>query len=218
MFQKHGVKYHIKGFDFKLFYSYIDQNLALLRTSIASSGDAFIRALNSEEPTFIRPFSYDINEPNQLTTHHLGKVEMNWWYASDAKITFRYGRQFNQRQEFDVRRNAEKPIIDLDLNTNDYQLEWKHPNWLGSDGLIGFQVFTQENSNNPGTGTTPFIPNYETIRYSGFVVESFKRNKNTYEIGARFDHESNSVAGRETNQDIFRDQFSFTNITASVGF
>jgi len=213
-----GLRYHLKGFDLKLYYSYVDQNLALLRTSIASSGNAFIRAINSEEPTFIRPFSYDINEPNQEARHHLGKAEINWWYSDNAKLTLRYGRQFNQRQEFDVRRNADRPIIDLDLNTNDYQLEWKHPNWLLSDGLVGFQVFTQSNRNNPGTQTTSFVPNYETIRYSGFIVERIQRNRNTYELGVRLDHETNTVAGRETNQDVFRDRFSFMNFTASLGW
>lgn len=213
-----GLRYHHKGWDFKLYYSYLDQNLALLRSSIANSGNAFVRAINAEEPTFIRPFSYDINEPSQLTQHHLGKIEANWWYSDDSKFTFRYGRQLNQRDEFDVRRNVEKPIIDLDLTTNDFQLEWKHPDWLTLDGLVGFQLFTQHNNNNPGTGTTPFIPNYKTLRYSGFITESYKKNKNTFEAGIRIDYELNKIAGRETNQDIFFDQFSFSNLTSSIGY
>ncbi|MCH2214103.1 MAG: TonB-dependent receptor [Flavobacteriales bacterium] len=213
-----GIRYHLKSFDFKIQYSYLDQNLAQLRTSIAESARTFNRALESEKPIFIRPFSYDINEPNQLAAHHLGKVEANWWYSEDAKITFRYGRQFNQRQEFDVRRNVELPIIDLDLETEDYQLEWKHPDWFSLDGLIGFQYFTQLNDNNPGTQVTPFVPNYKTSRYSGFVVESKTWNRNTMEFGARFDYERNTVAGRQQNQDVFRDQFTFTNVTASLGY
>jgi iron complex outermembrane receptor protein len=213
-----GLRYHLDNLDFKVYYSYLNQNLAILRSSIASSGTAFVRAINSTEPVFIAPFSFDINEPNQLTQHHLGKVEVNWWYADDAKLTFRLGSQFNKREEYDVRRNADLPIIDLDLITNDIQLEWKHPSWFGLDGLIGLQAFLQNNDNNPGTGTTPFIPNYNTFRYSAFFIESRKSRKGTFELGIRLDYEYNSVRGRETNQDLFTDKYSFTNLTSSLGY
>lgn len=213
-----GTMFHHNNLDVKFYYSYVDQNLALLRSSIAESGNSFVRAINSEEPVIINPFSYDINEPNQLTQHHFGKVEMNWYYSEHARLSFRAGRQFNYRQEFDVRRNADKPIIDLDLITSDYQLEWKHSEWRELDGLIGVHYFSQENLNNPGTGTTAFIPNYTTNRLSAFIVESKKLGKNTFELGARLDFENNDIAGRETSQALFRDKYSFNNITASVGY
>lgn len=213
-----GARYHLKNLDLKIYYSYLNQNLGLLRSSIAESGNAFVRAINSEEPVFIRPFSYSIDAPNQLTQHHFAKAEVNWWYSDEGKITFRAGRQLNKRAEYDVRRNIEKPIIDLDLITADYQLEWKHPDWLKLNGLVGLQYFNQDSDNNPGTGTTPFIPNYNTDRLSAFLIESKKFGKNTIEAGIRFDYETNNVRGRETNQDIFKDEYSFNNITSSIGY
>jgi len=213
-----GVLRHLNKWDLKVNYSFVDQNLAYLRSSIASSPDAFIRAINSDEPIIINPFSYDINQPNQTTQHHLAKAEINWWYADGAKLTLVGGVQFNKRDEFDVRRNAELPIIDLDLLTYDLQLEWKHPKWKGLDGMVGLQYFSQNNDNNPGTQTTPFIPNYNTDRVSAFAVETINFGKNTLEAGLRFDFETNDVRGRETNQDIFRDNYSFTNFTGSLGF
>ncbi|OJJ15027.1 hypothetical protein BKI52_39870 [marine bacterium AO1-C] len=213
-----GLRYHLTNWDFRVYYSYLNQNLALLRSSIANSGTSFVRAINADEPVIIRPFSYDINEPNQLVQHYLGKIEVDWRYSDVAKLTLRVGSQINQREEFDVRRNANIPIIDLDLVTNDYQLEWKHPDWFGLDGLLGVQVFTQNNDNNPGTQTTPFIPNYNTLRFSGFIIESLKKGKNTYEVGIRVDHETNNVRGREVSQNLFRDEYNFTNLTASLGY
>lgn len=213
-----GTRYQLNKIDAKVYYSYVNQNLALLRSSIAESGNAFVQAINSDEPTFIRPFSYDINEPNQLVQHHFGKAEINWWYSEEAKLTFRAGKQLNKRQEYDVRRNADKPIIDLDLVTSDYQLEWKHPDWFDLDGLLGVQTFNQDNDNNPGTGTTPLIPNYNTQRYSAFLIEGRKIKENTIELGVRLDYESNDVRGRETSQDVFRDNYDFTNLTSSIGY
>ncbi|MEM9362525.1 MAG: TonB-dependent receptor [Bacteroidota bacterium] len=213
-----GVLRHLENWDFKVQYSFIDQNLALLRAIFLTSSENFIRAVNSDRPLIVDPFSYDINEPNQTVQHHLANAEINWWYSDDGKLTLRGGIQLNQRDEFDVRRNSELPIIDLDLLTYDYQLEWEHPEWNGLDGLIGIQYFSQNNDNNPGTQTTPFIPNYNTDRFSAFAIENLSFGKNTFEAGIRFDFETNDVRGRETNQDIFRDNYSFTNFTLSLGY
>ena len=213
-----GSRYHLKNWDIKVYYSYINQKLALLRSSIAESGDAFIKAINADKPVFIKPFSYSIQEPNQQAQHHIAKAEINWWYSKQEKLTLKAGKQLNKRQEFDVRRNADKPIIDLTLTTTDYQLEWKHPNWSKLEGLLGIQYFYQDNDNNPGTGTTPLIPNYNTSRYSAFLIESKTIGKNTIEAGIRLDYELNNVRGRETNQNIFRDEYSFTNLTSSIGY
>ncbi|MEM8847972.1 MAG: TonB-dependent receptor [Bacteroidota bacterium] len=213
-----GVLRHLENWDFKLQYSFIDQNLALLRATFQTSPDNFIRAINTDRPLIIGPFSYNIGVPNQTVQHHLAKAEVNWWYSEEGKLTLRGGVQLNKRDEFDVRRNSELPIIDLDLLTYDYQLEWEHPQWNGLDGLIGVQYFSQNNDNNPGTQTTPFIPNYNTDRFSAFAVENLSFGKNTLEAGLRFDFETNDVRGRETNQDIFRDNYNFNNLTLSLGY
>lgn len=213
-----GIRYYAEKWDFKLYYSFVDQNLALLRSSVADSGNAFANAVNAEVPAFVQPFSYAIGEPNQQTQHHFGKAEINWWYSDHGNLTFRAGRQLNKRQEFDVRRNADAPIIDLDLITGDYQIEWTHPDWNKLEGIVGLQLYTQNNDNNPGTFTTAFIPNYTSTRYSAFIIENLKVEENTFELGFRFDFEENNIVGRETSQEVFRDNYSFSNVTASLGY
>lgn len=213
-----GFRYHKDNLNAKVYYSFVDQNLALLRASIAESGNLFVQAINSDRPLIVRPFSYSIGEPNQLTQHHLLKGELNWWYSDVGNLFLRVGRQLNKREEYDVRRNADKPIINLDLVSNDLQLEWKHPDSWGLSGFMGLQYFSQNNDNNPGTGTTPFIPNYNVGRYSFFVIESLENQENTFELGLRFDYENNDVRGRDVSQDLFSDEYSFFNITASLGY
>ncbi len=212
-----GFRYHLPQWDFKLRYSYVDQDLALLRSSVASSGELFSRSISATEPLFIQDFSYNINKPKQNTNHHLASLNITW-HSDLGKFELLLSQQVNLRQEFDVRRNADLPIIDLQLNTTDTRLEWDHPSLGGLEGTIGIQYFSQNNDNNPGTGTTPFVPNYNTYRYSAFLIENFQKGDNTFEFGLRLDHEYNSVRGRETNQDIFRNKFSFTNATVSLGF
>jgi len=213
-----GVHYHLNNFDIKLYYSYLNQNLALLRSSFFHSGDAISRALSSEVPLFIRPFSYTINEPYQVVEHNFAKANVDWWYKENEKISLTFGVQLNGRKEFDVRRNAQKPILDLDLNTFDYLLEWNHSFNDKFDGLVGIHFFNQDNDNNPGTGITPFIPNYNINRWSFFILESKRIGKSLIETGIRLDNEKTNVRGRETNQNIFRDEFTKTNITFSFGY
>jgi len=213
-----GARFESGSFNAKVFYSFVDQKLALLRTSVAESGNLFIRSINADEPVFIRQFSYDINEPNQQNQHHLGKVEINWQYSKKASLNILAGRQLNFHREFDVRRNANLPITDLDLITDDIQMEWQHPDWFSLDGMIGAQLYFQRNENNPGTNSTAFIPNYNVQRYSAFLIESKDVGNNTVEVGLRVDIENSSVRGREQNQDLFKDKFSFSNFTASAGW
>ena len=213
-----GLHYHLKNFDIKLYYNYVDLDLALLRSSTFHSGNAISRALNSEVPLFIRPFSFDINEPNQLLKHHIAKANINWWYKDNEKVSLTFGRQLNKTKEYDVRRNAEKPIINLDLISTDLMLEWDHSFSENIEGLMGLHFFNQDNDNNPGTGTTPFIPNYNTNRYSFYLVEGLKLGKNFFEFGVRIDNENYNVRGRETSQKIFRDEHTLSNITFSLGY
>ncbi|MEM6720714.1 MAG: TonB-dependent receptor [Bacteroidota bacterium] len=213
-----GVRHKKNDFDIKVFYNYINQDLGLLRASYVEGFQSLVDAFNADVPNFTDSFSYNIREPNQETEHHFIKGQVDWKYADDAKLSFRTGIQLNQRKEFDVRRNEERPIIDLDLLTYDYQLEWEHPTWKGFDGFIGVQYFTQNNDNNPGTFNLAFIPNYNTDRLGVFVIEKFKFGKEYLEVGARFDVEANDVRGREPNQDVFRDDYTFTNFTASLGY
>ena len=213
-----GLHYHLKNFDIKLYYNYVDLDLALLRSSTFHSGNAISRALNSEVPLFIRPFSFDINEPNQLLKHHIAKANINWWYKDNEKVSLTFGRQLNKTKEYDVRRNAEKPIINLDLISTDLMLEWDHSFSENIEGLMGLHFFNQDNDNNPGTGTTSFIPNYNTNRYSFYLVEGLKLGKNFFEFGVRIDNENYNVRGRETSQKIFRDEHTLSNITFSLGY
>ena len=213
-----GIHYHIKSFDIKLYYNYVHLNNGLLRASIFESGNAISRAFSSNEPLFIRPFSYSINEPNQLATHHLLKANINWWYSEDEKISLTIGSQKNERREYDVRRNSHKPIVNLELYSYDYLLEWDHSISDNFSGIFGLHYFIQNNDNIYGTGTTPLIPNYNSNRLSFYLVEGYKILNNLFEFGMRYDMENYGVRGREKNQDVFRDENDFSNLTFSLGY
>jgi iron complex outermembrane receptor protein len=168
-----GAKYRLKdNLILRGNYSFMRQNLGILRASVGSSGAALIRNFEAERPVIIRDFSYAINEPNQFISHHLASLKLDWNINEDNHVAIRYAFQSNAREEYDVRRNADLPIIDLNLFTQDLQADWNHKLTERISGEIGGQVLLQSNDNNPGTSVTPFIPNYESFRASAFWVET----------------------------------------------
>ena len=46
-------------------YSYFNTEIAILRASHIGNVDDLIRSINSGEPTIIRPFTYDLQNPFQ---------------------------------------------------------------------------------------------------------------------------------------------------------
>ncbi|MCC5921658.1 MAG: carboxypeptidase-like regulatory domain-containing protein [Cyclobacteriaceae bacterium] len=213
-----GMRFQKNAWDVKVNYSFVEQELAILRSSIGSSGPALIRNFEATRPSIIRDFSYDINEPSQNARHQLLSTRISYRLAENQKIQLNYGRQLNERQEFDVRRNSELPIFDLDLITDDLQLDYAYTLNSGGEGSFGVQYLRQNNVNNPGTNVTPFIPNYRLERMSTYWVHAQPLRVGELEVGIRFDHEQNQIAGRDSRQAVFSDQFSFSNFTAALGY
>ncbi|BDC99236.1 TonB-dependent receptor [Persicobacter psychrovividus] len=212
-----GLHYHIPNWHFKLRYTFTQQNLGLLRSSVFGNASDLQQAIDAERPLIIKPFSYEINQPNQETAHHIAIADVDW-HSPIGKLSLRLAQQLNQRQEFDVRRNASTPIMDLDLMTTNVLLNWAHPEWGDFQGTAGVAYFYQKNKNNPGTNTTPFIPNYSSGRIGAYWIEQLVRGNHTFELGIRFDHEQNNAVGRDVQQRIFEDDFSFSSLSASIGY
>ncbi|MCC5922396.1 MAG: TonB-dependent receptor plug domain-containing protein [Crocinitomicaceae bacterium] len=212
-----GVKFRKGKWTAQANYSAIRQNLGILRAAIGSSGPALIKNFEAEIPTYIKEFSYAINEPNQIVTHQLAAGILTR-YLENGNIELRFARQWNARREWDVRRNADLPVLDLELTTDEVQLEWNHEWNKRFSGSWGVNYFSQFNRNNPGTLVTPFIPNFRLTRISGFMLERMEVQNGRWELGVRYDFDTREVSGRTNAQQIFRDNFDFHNLTASIGY
>ncbi len=212
-----GVKFRKGEWTAQANYSSIRQNLGILRAAIGSSGPALIKNFEAEIPTYIKDFSYAINEPNQIVTHQLAAGIITR-YLENGNVELRFARQWNARKEWDVRRNADLPVLDLELITDEVQLEWNHRWNERFSGTWGVNYFWQFNRNNPGTLVTPFIPNFRLTRLSGFMLERMEVQNGRWELGVRYDFDTREVSGRTNAQEIFRDNFDFHNVTASLGY
>ncbi len=213
-----GSRYHRKNFDLNLYYSYVYQNLGILRGSVVGNLSDLAEAIGHEPPANTSEFSYQINNPHQEVEHQLFKINGDHNFAN-SQLSYQYGLQINTRQEFDVRRgtNNNRPSLNLRLLSHTFDTEWKHPaigKWQGS---IGAQWLYQYNENIPGTNTIPFIPNYDNTNLGAYFIESAQFGKITAEAGLRFDVLNSNVRGRDTNNEVFINSFSYRNVTGSLG-
>jgi len=146
----------------------------------------------NRDPAIIEDFTYDIDNPKQDVTHHLGRLRYFKRFEQLGKWTTQYDFQHNQRLEFDTRRTAElSKIASLDLEltthtlTSDFVLDSKY------DYSLDFGVLAryQDNFADPGTGNRRLIPDYEKYDAGLFVTGKYNINDNVIiDGGVRYDY------------------------------
>ncbi len=180
-----------KGFD--AYYSFVDNEFAILQSSHIGNVNDLVQAINSKEPRVIDDFSYDINTPKQSIQHHLGKIEAYQRFKDLGKLTLQADFQVNRRKEFDTRVGDLKdvPVIDLRLFTTSLQSN------LTIDYLEDLKINTgllgrfQQNDAIGGTGTEPLIPDYEKFDFGTYITGNYKLNLITeLSAGIRYDFSS----------------------------
>lgn len=213
-----SVGYSSKKLGIEGYYSFFNTEIGILRDAHTGNLSDLIGIIQNGEP-FIKPdFSYEINNPKQVVSHHLAKVKAHYHLSPEMKLNFQYGFQLNQRQEFDRRRgelNA-RPSLDLELFTNTIDLFLDHSrnsNWSGS---FGINLIQQANSNVPGTGVTPLIPNYDMFNGGIYLMEKYIKGPLEVEGGVRYDYRTVSAA-RFVGNELQEADLDYQNFSAFVG-
>jgi len=171
-------------------YSYFNTEIAILRASHIGNVDDLIRAINSPQPQTILEFTYDLQNPKQKVTHHLGKIKFYKRFEGLGKWTLQYDFQKNHRFEFDIRRGgrSNRASVDLELTTHTLTTDFK---W---DAKETYQIHTgllgryQENFASPDTGVRRLIPDYDKLDFGFFVIGEYQINDQLLLEGAlRYD-------------------------------
>ncbi|WP_298757488.1 TonB-dependent receptor [uncultured Psychroserpens sp.] len=189
-----GVSFHggKKKFEsgFELFYSYVNNEIGILRASHIGNISDLVSAINTQQPLVVDDFSYDINFPKQEVTHHLLKASYYQRFKNFGKLTLQYDYQNNQRFEFDVRvgDDRNKPALDLILQTHtvtaDVILDAKSIYKLNF-GVLGRY---QDNFANPDTGVRRLIPDYQRYDFGTYITSEWDINDRlTLDAGIRYD-------------------------------
>lgn len=189
-----GISFTIGKRDFiqgwEGYYSFLDSDIGILRASHTGNVDDLIFAINSPQPGIINPFDYNIVQPNQEVTHHLGKLSYYRRFEGLGKWTFQYDFQNNRRFEYDVRvgDDADKASLDLRLTTHSVATDLKIDAKQGVAIKVGVLGRFQNNFANPDTGVRRLIPDYERYDFGAFAVSEFELNDAIIlDAGIRYD-------------------------------
>jgi iron complex outermembrane receptor protein len=230
-----------KGFD--AYYSYVDNEFAILRSSHIGNVNDLVNAINNPIPSVIEDFSYQINNPRQTILHHLAKIEAYKRYKGFGKLTLQYDFQINRRKEFDTRRGDLKdtPVIDLRLFTTsiqpDLQIDYFDDLKINTGLLVRYQQNVAFS-----TGTRALIPDFDKYEAGVYAIVNYNLNE-TSEINAGIRYDFSSINASKTynltdwnetyNYDeIFPEfevstentriltnpEFTFHNVSASLGY
>ncbi|WGD34616.1 TonB-dependent receptor [Olleya sp. YS] len=183
-----GFKTFEKGFN--VYYSYLDNNIGILRASHIGNIEDLVNAINNQQPLVIDDFSYDINAPKQEVTHQVLKTEFYKRFKSFGQLDVQYDYQNNQRFEYDIRvgDDRDKPAVDLTLKTHTLKTSLKLD---AKDNIIykfGVNAGYQNNFANPSTGVRRLIPDYDRYDLGVFAISDLRINNNiNLDFGMRYD-------------------------------
>lgn len=206
----------------KLYYSYFNTEIGILRGSHISNLSDLEDAIGKEEPFFTKEsFSYQIDAPRQMVDHHLLKYEHEYFFTNDAILHFVSGTQLNQRLEFDIRRSGRSAMPSLSIFQWDQFLESYYQLSVGSSGTwkSGFQFNVRDNTNNPETGVLPLIPDFRRFQYSLYSILNKATDLFGHEIGLRIDFQDLEVLSisRSLPREIVHTDHQFYLLSASAG-
>ena len=198
-----------KGFD--AYYSYVNNEFGILKSSHIGNVNDLVNAINSAQPRVIEDFSYTINEPKQSIVHHLGKIEAYKRFKGFGKLTVQYDFQINRRKEFDLRRGDLKntPVIDLRLFTTSLQPNLQIDYFNNLKVNAGLLVRYQQNDAVSGTGTSPLIPDFDKYDAGMYAIGNYNLNETTeISTGIRYDF-TDINANKEYNVTDWQETYNY---------
>ncbi len=175
----------------RLYYSLFSAEIGVLRGSHIGNLSDLRDAIGRDEPFFTQPdFSYALGSPRQRVTHHLLKGELDYQWRPNVRYSLRYGGQVDNRKEFDVRRGDDDRAA-LELLQLSHFVEGAYHHDLSPDQVFeaGIQLEAVTNTNQPGTGVMPLIPNYDGRRLGGYATYHRDLAPVRYHFGLRYDRQ-----------------------------
>jgi len=202
-----------------VYYSLYRGRFGILRAAHIGSLSNLEEAIAASEPWYQRPFRYTMINPRQEVTHHLVKAEASRLIDNLWTLRGRYSFQWDDRQEFDIRRGDRdsRPALDLRILSGQGELQAEHRTWRHWKGIAGASFQHQSNFNMPGTGTRPLIPNYLALTASFFAMERYIRDDYEWEAGMRYDYRYLDVSRYNPAGLLEEPDFHFSNLNFSGG-
>ena len=214
-----AIGFKDEGRGMEVYLSSFNTELGILRAAHTGNLNDLQQSIETGIPWYVRDFSYGINPPKQNINHHLLKISGYQQVKNLGKITLLYGGQYDQREEFDIRRSGRnaRPSLSLNLLSHvlDLSLDHEHAAHSGSVGING--TFKQNTNDTEETGVVPLLPDFQQVSGGIFILEKWKNNKWIVEAGARYDYQHLQVFTFVDNQVLIKPEFGFSYLSGTLG-
>ncbi|MGO1722139.1 MAG: TonB-dependent receptor [Sphingobacterium sp.] len=217
-----ALQYRKAGRQWDAYYSRFGTKLGVFYGAHIGTVEDVLARIEHGRPREDYDFSYSIGAPMQQVVHDLGKLSYKGLLGQTTELQLQYAWQRNHRKEYDMRRTVadDVPMSDMVLSSHQVDLMLKI-----ADHRFGLQASNQVNNNVAGTGTTPFIPNYDQYGLGVFGIHSFNIGRSILETGWRYDFRYFDAAGYRyrypdgelPEQYLMSDQRKFHNFSGSLG-
>lgn len=213
-----AVGYSSRRLGTEAYFSHFQSTIGILSDSHTGNLSDLESIIANGRPFREADFSYRIGNPKQEVDHQLLKLKAHYHLHEGAKLNLQYAFQRNHRQEFDRRRGElnNRASLDMELFTNTLDFSFAHQTGKNWDGSIGFGLMQQANSNIPGTGVTPLIPNFDMWNLGFFAIEKFTKGPIEVEGGLRYDFR-NLQSARFINRELEQYNLNFQNFSSFIG-
>ncbi len=201
-----------------LYYSYYHNTNGILRGSHIGNVTDLQEAFTRKIPFYTDSlFSYEISVPKQVVNHHLIKYNTKYFIDNNSSLNLDAGIQVNRRAEFDIRRSNRKnnPALNLTLISQYFDFNYNKTS-ENLDFTTGIQYRNGNNTNLPGTGILPLIPDYFNNMAATYFIIKSKLKYFQLESGIRGEYRHYYVASI-VNREIVRDRLHYLNWAANVG-
>ena len=205
----------------RAYYSIFSAEIGVLRGSHIGNVTDLREAIGRSEPFFTEPdFSYAIASPRQTVMHHLLKGEVLYTPTEGQRFSVRYGGQLDDRKEFDVRRGDDDRAA-LKLLQYSHLIDANYHRDFGEQQHLegGLQYGFVDNTNQPGTGILPLIPDYEESRGAAYATYHREVASVRYHLGGRYEQQQYAVArvSRDLPRRIIESTHTFGTLGGAAG-
>lgn len=203
----------------ELFFSHFSTEVGIMRSAHIGNVTDLEEAIQRERPFYIRDFTYSIDNPRQELSHSLIKLKANQILPKLGLLEIKYGGQWNDRKEFDIRRGgrSDRAAIDMFLSTHSLDFTLKHKPLGDFSGEVGLTGMYQQNRNIPGTGVSPLIPYFNQASAGIYIIEKYVKPNYEIEFGARYDYRNLEVKTFDALDNLVNPVLDFQNAVFTLG-
>lgn len=202
----------------EIYLSTYNTTLGILRSAHTGNLTDLQQSIENETPWYIKDFTYAIDNPRQKIHHHLFKTKLAAPINTNCKLNLQYGLQYNQREEYDIRRGgrSEIPALSLALLTNTVDI-FIDRNKNEKTSSLGLSTTLKNNTNEPDLGVKPLLPQYDQLNIGLYGIEKMRSAQWLFEFGARYDYQYLVVSTFDKDKTFIEPHYNFHYGAASFG-